>query len=64
MDYFAARDAPVVPGEEKDYTPLLFPTRQAVVVYTRKHKKFVDKDLAKEGLLQPLLVTMGRKVRR
>jgi hypothetical protein len=44
VDYFAARDLPVVQGEEKDYTPLLFPTKQAVVEYTRKHKKFVDKE--------------------
>jgi hypothetical protein len=64
VDYFAARDLPVAQGEEKDYTPLLFPTRQAVVEYTRKHKKFVDKDLAKEGLLQPLLVNMRKQKRR
>lgn len=62
VDYFEARDLPALAGEEKDYTHLLFPSRLAVVEFTRKHKKFVDKDLAKVDLLQPLMKTM-RKMR-
>ena len=59
VDYFAAREAPPVPGEENNYAKLLFGSRNAVVKYTRKTKKYVPRDDAKDGWLQPLLRTMA-----
>jgi hypothetical protein len=59
VDYFAARQAPQVPGQEKDYAKLLFGSRNAVVKYTIKTKKFTPRSDAKDGWLQPLLRTMA-----
>jgi hypothetical protein len=64
VDYFKARVEPLAAGEERDYTHLLFASRQAVVDYTRKSKKYISREDAKEDLLQPLLKTMRREARR
>ena len=61
VDYFAARKALPVPGQEKDYAKLLFRSREAVVRYTIKTKKFVPRGDAKNEWLQPLLRTMASR---
>jgi hypothetical protein len=63
VDYFAARQVPLAAGEERDYVHLLHPSREAVVVYTRKHKKYIPRGDAKEEWLQPLLKTMRKNAR-
>jgi len=63
VDYFAARKIPIAPGEERDYSNLLHPSREAVVMYSRETKKFVPRGEAKEEWLQPLLKTMRKNAR-
>jgi hypothetical protein len=63
VDYFAARQVPLAVGEERDYSNLLFDSREAVVMYSRKTKKYVPRGEAKEEWLQPLLKTMRKNAR-
>ena len=63
VDYFAAREVPVTEGELKDYTHLLFPSREAAVMYSRKTKKYIPRGEAKAEWLQPLLMTMRKNAR-
>jgi hypothetical protein len=63
VDYFAARQIPLAAGEERDYSNLLFDSREAVVMYSRKTKKYVPRGEAKEEWLQPLLKTMRKNAR-
>ena len=64
VDYFVARKKPLAPGEERYYSDLLFPSRDAVVVYTRRHKKYADRGDVKEEWLQPLLKIMRQGVKQ
>jgi hypothetical protein len=63
VDYFAARQVPLDAGGERDYSDLLFDSREAVVMYSRKTKKYVPRGEAKEEWLQPLLKTMRKNAR-
>jgi hypothetical protein len=63
VDYFAARQVPLAAGEGRDYSNLLFDSREAVVMYSRKTKKYVPRGEAKEEWLQPLLKTMRKNAR-
>jgi hypothetical protein len=59
VDYLAARQAPRLQGQEDNYAKLLFGSRNGVVKYTKKTKKYMTREDAKEEWLQPLMRTMA-----
>jgi hypothetical protein len=47
-----------------DYSGLLFPTRKALIAYTKETGKYVDKESAKKEWLQPLLKDFSARGKR